>query len=386
MIRRLIQTTCFAAVVPLCAPASAQDATIRIGLILPYSGPFADGAKPIDNGIRLFMKQHGNIVAGKQIVLLRRDTAGTAPDVAKRLASELVVRDKADILAGFGMTPNAIAAADVADRAHKLMVVMNAAGRMVTTTSPYVVRTSVILQQSAATIGGWAARNGLRRVITMVSDFAPGHEAEAAFAREFSKGGGAIVSTIRMPVSAIDFSAYVQRAKDIGPEGIYLFVPGGAPAAAMAKALAERGIGGDKTKILGQSELAHQDVLNIVGPAAAGIITASHYDYNIDSERNRDFVKDYIGEFGREPDVFSVGGYDGMQLIYDALKKTEGDTRGDRLIAAVKGATWESPRGTLAIDPDKREPVQTIYIRRVERINGTLKNVVIERVDAVGID
>jgi branched-chain amino acid transport system substrate-binding protein len=385
MALRYVQATCLAALVTLCAPASAND-TVTIGVILPYSGPFADGAKQIDNGIRLFMKQHGDTVAGKTIILIRRDVAGTAPDVAKRLASELVVRDKVDILAGFGLTPNALAAADVADRSRKLMVVMNAAGRAVTTKSPYIVRTSVILQQSAATIGGWAARNGLRRMITMVSDFAPGHEVEAAFAREFSKGGGEIVSTIRIPVSTLDFSAHVQRAKDLRPDGIYLFVPGGVPGAAMAKALADRGIGAQNIALLGQSELAHQDVLSMVGAPAIGIITASHYDHNIDSQRNRDFVKDYVDAFGREPDVFSVGGYDGMQLIYEALKRTGGDPRGDRVVAAVKGATWESPRGTLVIDPERREPIQTIYIRRVENVNGTLKNVVIERVDAVGAD
>jgi branched-chain amino acid transport system substrate-binding protein len=336
--------------------------------------------------MRLFMKERGNIVAGRTIVLIRRDVAGAAPDVAKRLANELVVRDNVDILAGFGMTPNAIAAADVAARARKLMVVMNAAGRLVTTSSPYVVRTSVVMQQSAAAIGGWAARSGLRRMITMVADFAPGHEAEAAFSREFSNGGGEIVSTIRMPVSTLDFSAYVQRAKDIKPQGIYLFAPGGASAAALTKALAERGIGGDNIAILGQSELAHQDALSLAGASAVGIVTASHYDSNIDSKRNRDFVKAYKEEFGREPDIFSVGGYDGMRLIYEALERTNGDSHGDRLVAAVKGATWESPRGTLAIHPEKREPIQTIYIRRVENVNGELKNIVIDRIDAVSAD
>jgi len=372
----------FALLVPL-AVSSANAQTVKIGLIMPYSGQFADTATQMDNAIKLYVKQHGETVAGKKLEFIRRDTGGIAPDVAKRLAQELVVRDKVDILAGFVLTPNALAAADVSAEAKKFMVVMNAATAIITTKSPYMARTSVTVPQLNETFGAWAYKSGIRKMYTMVSDYGPGHDAEAGFQRGFKEAGGEIVGSVRFPVANPDFSAFVQRAKDLNPEAIYAWVPGGAQPAAIGKALAERGIDPRKTKILGQGELTEEEARKSMGDAALGILTVYHYDPNHDSALNREFVRAFSGDTKRNPNIYSIGGYDGMHLIYESLKKTGGRTDGDSLIAAAKGMKWESPRGPVSIDPETRDIVQTVYIRRVEKVGGELRNVEVDKVENV---
>ena len=363
-------------------PANAQD-SVKVGLIMSYSGQFADTAAQIDNGIKLYVKQHGDTVAGKKIELIRKDTGGIAPDIAKRLAQELVVRDNADIFAGFALTPNALAAADVSAEAKKFMVVMNAATAIITTKSPYIARTSSTTPQLNYTLGVWAAKNGIKKIYTMVSDYGPGIDAETWFQTGFKEGGGEIVGSVRFPVNNPDFSAFIQRAKDENPDGIFIWIPGGAQPAAVGKALAERGVDTSKIKILGQDALGAESALKSMGDAALGIITVADYDYSHNSPMNHDFVKAYNEEFHRNPDFFSVGGYDGMNLIYEALKKTGGKADGDSLIAAAKGLSWESPRGPISIDPETRDIVQTVYIRRVERANSELEDIEFDSVPSV---
>jgi branched-chain amino acid transport system substrate-binding protein len=347
-------------------PASAQG-TVKIGIINEYSGQFADTGIQIDNGIKLYVKQHGDTVAGKKIELIRKDTGGMAPDVSKRLAQELVVRDNADIFAGFSLTPNALAAADISAEAKKFMVVMNAATAIITTKSPYIARTSSTTPQLNYTLGVWAAKHGVKKIYTMVSDFGPGIDAETWFQNGFKENGGEIVGSVRFPVANPDFSAFIQAAKDSNPDGIFIWIPGGAQPAAVGKALAERGIDPNKLKILGQDALGAETALQSMGPSALGIITVADYDYTHDSPLNKDFVKAFNDEFHRNPDFFAVGGYDGMHLIYESLKKTGGKADGDSLIAAAKGMAWESPRGPISIDPETRDIVQNVYIRRVEK-------------------
>jgi len=356
------------------APAGAQN-TIKVGLIISYSGQFADTGNQMDNGIKLYMKQHSDTVAGKKIELIRKDNGGIAPDVAKRLAQEAIVRDGADILAGFELTPNALAVGDVSAEAKKFMVVMNAATSIITTKSPYIVRTSTTTPQLNYTLGTWAAKNGLKKIYTMVSDYGPGIDAETWFHTGFKEAGGEIVGSVRFPVANPDFSAFIQAAKDANPDAIYIWIPGGAQPAAVGKTLAERGIDLSKTKVLGQDALGFESALKGMGDIGIGIITVSNYDYNHDSPLNREFVKAYNEEFHRNPDIFSIGGYDGMHLIYAALQKTGGKTDGDSLIEAAKGMSWESPRGPMSIDPETRDVVQTVYIRRVEKIGNELRNV-----------
>jgi branched-chain amino acid transport system substrate-binding protein len=233
------------------------------------------------------------------------------------------------------------------------------------------------------TLGIWAYRSGIRRIYTMVSDFGPGHDGEAAFHKGFKDAGGEIIGAVRFPVATQDFAPFLQRIKDANPEAIYIWVPGGPQPAAIGKALAERGIDPKKTKILGQGELTQEEALKSMGDAGIGIITAFHYDYTHDSALNHAFVRAYREAFGRNPDMFSVGAYDGMHVIYEALKKTGGKTDGEALIAAAKGMAWESPRGPISIDPETRDIVQNVYIRRVEKVGGELRNVEFDKIEKV---
>ncbi len=359
----------------LWATASHAQDTVKIGVIMPYSGQFADPGIQSDNGIKLYLKEHGGKLGGKDVEVIRRDVGGIAPAVAKRLAQELVTRDDVDILTGFQLTPNALAAADVSAEAKKFMVVLNAATAIVTTKSPYMVRVSFTIPQLTQTLGTWAAQHGMGRAYTMVTDYGPGIDAEGAFVKGFKESGGEIVGSVRMAVQNPDFSAYVQRAKDLNPQGIFIMIPGGAQPAAFGKALGERGVDPKKMWVLGQFEVTDEHALSNIGDLAVGIVTASHYDFNHRSPRNEEFVKAYNAEFGRNPDCFSVGGYDGMHLIDLALRKSGGKTDGEALVSAAKGLSFESPRGPIGIDPETRDVVQTVYIRRVEKVDGRLLNV-----------
>jgi branched-chain amino acid transport system substrate-binding protein len=358
--------------------------TVKIGLIMPFSGPFADAGAQMQAGIDLYIKEHGDEVAGKKIVLIKKDTGGPNPDVAKRLAQELVVRDHVDILAGFALTPEALGAAPVATEAKKLMVDMNAATSIVTEKSPYIVRTSVTIPQINYAFGKWAADQGIKHAYTLVADYGPGHDAEKSFARGFEEKGGKIVGADHSPVANPDFSAYVQRIKDANPEAVYIFIPGGSQPAAIGKALADKGLTPPNTKLLGQGELTMPDAMKSLGENANGIITAFHYTLERKDPLNEKFVAGYEKlTNGREPDLFSIGGYDGMHLIYAALKKTKGDASGDALIKVAKGMSWESPRGPITIDPETRDIVQNVYIRKVEKVDGKLQNVIIDTIKDV---
>jgi branched-chain amino acid transport system substrate-binding protein len=375
-----------AAVAALLLGSAAADAqgTIKIGMINVYSGQFADAGIQMDNGAKTYMQQHGDTVAGKKIEIIRKDVGGVAPDVAKRLAQELVVRDKVDILAGFLLTPNALAASDVSAEAKKFMVIMNAATSIIITKSPYSVRTSVTLPQVAHTFGTWAAtKGGVKKSYTMVTDYGPGHDFERAFTQGFRTSGGEIIGSVRFPVANPDFSAFVQRAKDLNPESIMIFIPGGAQPAALGKAFAERGIDLNKTKVLGSGETTAEQALKSMGDSALGIITAWHYEYTDKNPKNVAFVKAFNDMHKRNPDFFSSGGYDGMHVIYEALKKTNGDADAAKLIAAAKGMKWDSIRGPMSIDPETRDVVQTIYIRRVQKVGGELMNVPFDKIENV---
>ncbi len=365
------------------SPVQAQS-TVKIGVILPYSGPLADTATQMDGGIKLFMQRHGDTVAGKKIEIIRKDTGGIAPDVARRLAQELVVRDGVDILTGFVLTPNALAAAAVSEQAKKPMVIMNAATSIITTKSPYAVRVSMTLPQITEPLGAWAFRNGIKNAFTMVSDYAPGHDAEQGFQRAFKAAGGEIVGAIRTPVNNVDFSAYAQRVKDANPQSVFIFVPAGKEPAAVMKSLAERGVTPDKIKILGSGEIVDDTGLKSMGDEALGVITSYHYDRSHNSQLNKEFVKDFRAANGTlNPNLLAVGGYDGMHLIYETLKKTKGNPEAEAFIGAAKGMSWESPRGSVQIDPETRDVVQTIYVRKVEKVGGELTNIEFDKTENV---
>lgn len=377
--RKLTAVLATGALALMAAGSAHAQGAIKVGLIMPYSGQFADAATQMDNAIKLWVKMNGDTIAGRKLEFIRKDTGGIAPDVAKRLAQELVVRDNVDILAGFVLTPNAMAAGDVSQQAKKFMVVMNAATSIITTKSEYMVRTSLTTPQLNAPLGTWAVQKaGAKKLYSMVSDFGPGLDAEKGFLDAFKAAGGEVVGQVKFPVANPDFSAFVQRAKDLNPEAIYVWVPGGAQPGAIGKALAERGIDAKKTKVLGQLELTDPGAIKAMGPAAEGIIVASHYDAHHTSEANKKFVSAFQADYKRDPDYFSIGGWDGMHVIAEVLKKTGGKTDGDTMIAAAKGMKWESPRGPISIDPETRDIIQNVYIRQVQNIGGELRNVQID--------
>lgn len=384
MIKKIAPAIALGLCLGTAGAAHAQE-TVKIGVILPYSGPFADAANQLQAGIDLYIAKHGDEVAGKKIELVKKDTGGPAADAAQRAAQELVVRDGVDILAGFALTPEALGAAPVSEEAQKFMVVMNAATSIVTEQSPYIVRTSVTIPQLNTAFGQWAfEEGGVKQAYTLVSDYGPGHDAERSFSKGFTDAGGTILGSDRTPVANPDFSAFVQRVRDSNPEAVYIFVPGGAQPAAIGKALVDRGLAPPDVKILAQGELTHPEALESMGETARGIITTFHYTLERDDPLNNDYVEAYrAANDGRAPDLFSIGGYDGMHLIYEALKKTGGDTSGDALVEAAKGMAWDSPRGPMSIDPETRDVVQTVYIREIQEVDGTLQNVVIHEIPEV---
>ena len=376
MQRRNILAAAALAAVAIATPALAAD-PLKIGLVLPMSGPFADYGKQIERGIRLYLAANGDTVAGRKIeLIIKDDSPGTAGDVSKRLAQELVVKDKVDVLAGFGLTPAALAVAPIATEAKKPMVVMNAATSVITTRSPYIVRVSHTLPQDTAPIAAWAARNKIKKVYTLVADFGPGHDAEGQFKKTFTAAGGEIVGEVRVPVRNPDFAPYLQRIKDSKPDALFLFLPPGAETIALMKGFAERGLAAEGIKIIATGDLTDEDILDALGEPALGAITAFHYAQSHKSPENAAYTAAYAKAYPKErPNFMSVAGYDGMHLIFEAIKKTGGNADADKFIEAAKGMSWTSPRGKITIDAATRDIVQTVYIRKVERVGGVLHNV-----------
>ena len=354
--------------------SGAALAQIKVGLILPMTGPQASTGKQIDAAVKLYLSQNGSTVAGKKLEVILKDD-GAVPDNTKRIAQELIVNDKVHFIAGFGVTPAALAAAPLATQAKVPQVVMAAGTSIITERSPYIVRTSFTLPQSSVIIADWAAKNGIRKVAALVSDFAPGADALNSFKEAFAKAGGQLVAELKVPLANPDFSPFLQRARDASPEAIFVFVPSG-QGGTFAKQYAERGLDKAGIKLIGPGDVTDDDLLNGMGDAVLGAVTAHLYSAAHPSAKNKEFVAAFRKlNGGLRPNFMAVSGYDGMQLIYDALKKTGGKTDGDALIAAMKGAKWESPRGPISIDPETRDIVQNIYIRKVEKVGGELYNV-----------
>ncbi len=378
--RTLLQVACIAIAAATPIVAQAED-VFKIGLIVPMTGGQASTGKQIDNAVKLYMKKHGATVAGKKIEVILKDDAAI-PDNTKRMAQELIVNDKVNVIAGFGITPAALAAAPLATQAKVPEIVMAAGTSIITERSPYIVRTSFTLPQSSSIIGDWAAKNGIKKVATLTSDYAPGNDALASFKENFTAGGGQIVEEIKVPLANPDFAPFLQRMKDAKPDAMFVFVPAGQGGNFM-KQFAERGLDKSGIKVIGPGDVMDDDLLNSMGDAALGVVTAHMYSAAHPSAMNKEFVADYKKEFGQRPGFMAVGGYDGIHLIYEALKKTAGKTDGDSLIAAMKGMKWESPRGSISIDPETRDIVQDIYIRKVEKVDGELYNVEFAKFDAV---
>ncbi|MEO7399874.1 MAG: ABC transporter substrate-binding protein [Polaromonas sp.] len=365
----------------LSSAAWAAD-PVKIGLVLPMSGPFASYGKQIEHGVKLYLATQGDTFGGRKVELIvKDDSPGTAGDVSKRLAQELVIKDKVDILAGFGLTPSAFAVAPVATEAKKPMVVMNAATSSVTTKSSYIVRTSMTLPQNSAPIASWAAKNKIKKVFTLVADYGPGHDAEGQFKKTFTAAGGEIVGEVRAPVKNPDFAPFLQKIKDTKPDAVFIFLPPGGETIAFMKGFKERGLGAAGIQLISTGDLPDEDILEAIGDSALGLVTAFHYSEAHKSPENKAYTEAYYKAYPKDrPNFMSVGGYDGMRLIAEVLKKTNGNTDADKFVEAAKGMKWVSPRGPISIDPETRDIVQNIYIRKVEKINGKLQNVEFDHV------
>jgi len=371
-----------AALALLTAPAAswAQD-SVKIGLILPMTGQQASTGKQISAAVRLYQQEHGTSVAGKKVEVIIKDD-GAVPDNTKRLAQELIVNDKVSVIAGFGVTPAALAAAPLATEAKVVEVVMAAGTSIITERSPYIARTSFTLPQSSVIIADWAAKNGIKKVVSIVSDYAPGADAEKSFSERFKAAGGEVVEALKVPLANPDFAPFLQRAADAKPDAIFVFVPSGQGGTFM-KQYAERGLDKAGIKLIGPGDVTDDDLLPGMGDAVIGAVTAHLYSADHDSAKNKAYVEAFKKANNFRPNFMSVGGYDGMHLIYEALKKTGGKADGDSLIAAMKGMAWESPRGPISIDPETRDIVQNIYIRKVEKKNGELYNIEFATFEAV---
>ncbi len=358
----------------------AQD-TVKIGLIVSMTGQQASTGKQIKAAVDLYMKEHGDTVAGKKIQVILRDS-GSVPDNTKRLAQELIVNDHVNIIAGFEITPAALVVAPLATEAKVVEVVMAAGTSIITTKSPYIVRTSFTLPQSSVIIANWAAKNKIKKVVTIVSDYAPGADAEKWFSDTFKADGGSVVEAIKVPLANPDFAPFLQRAADAKPDAIFIFVPSGQGGTFM-KQYAERGLDKAGIKLIGPGDVTDDDLLPGMGNAAIGTVTAHIYSADHQSAMNKAYVAAFEKANHFRPNFMSVGGYDGMHLIYAALQKTGGKADADSLIAAMKGMKWESPRGPVEIDPDTRDIIQNVYMRKVEKKNGQLYNVEFQTFDAV---
>ncbi len=362
------------------ALALAQEA-LKIGLVLPMTGPFASTGRQIDAAVKLFLAQQGAVHGGRKLEVVLKDDTGNA-DQTRRLAQELVVNDKVAVLAGFGLTPLAMATAQIATQAKVPQVVMAAATATITEASPFIVRTSFTLPQASEPMADWAAANGIKKVFTVVTDYGPGIDAETSFANKF-KGAGGTVESVRVPLRNPDFAPFLQRVSEAKPDALFVFVPSGVGAQFM-KQFVERGLDKAGVRLIGPGDVVDDDILEGMGEVALGTITTHHYSAAHDSSANKAFVQAFQkANPGMRPNFMAVGGYDGMVLIAKALEATKGDATGDKLIAAMKGASWESVRGPVTIDPDTRDIIQNIYVRKTEKVGSELFNVEFATIKAV---
>ncbi len=380
--RTLIQAAALAVLASTGGFALAQSAPFKIGLILPMSGQQATTGRQIEAAAKLWMAQNGDTVAGRKVQLIVKDDT-SLPDVTRRLAQELVVNDKVDVLAGFGITPSAMAVAPIATQSKTPLVVMAAATSSITEASPYIVRTSFTLPQASVALADWAPKNGIKKVVTLVSDYGPGIDAEKFFKERLLFNGGQVTESLRVPLRGPDFAPFLQKVRDLKPDALFVFVPSGAGAAVMKQFL-ERGMDKAGIKLIGTGDVTDDDQLNDMGDGALGVVTSHHYSAAHPSAANKKFVAEFQkANKNMRPNFMAMGGYDGMRVIYEALKKTGGKGGGDALLAAMKGQIFESPRGPVFIDAQTRDVVHNVYLRKVERKDGQLYNVEFDVIKAV---
>lgn len=359
------------------AGAHAQDDTIKIGVIAALTGPFVNIGKPFEDGIATFMKQNGDKVAGKKVQILYRDDGGSNAEASKRAALELVGREKVDFLIGFSLTPSALAVAPVATQGKVPMIVMNAVTTGITEKSPYMLRTSMTMQQMTEPFGDWTAKNRIGRVYSLVSDYSTGTDAEARFAKGFTAGGGTVVGSARTPLANPDYSPFVQRVKDAKPEALFFFAPGAEDGTALLKAYSDKGLDKAGIKFLGVGDMTSDTpTLEALGERALGAVTVLNYSTALDNDANRAFLKAYAEALPNRPapTFVTVAAYDTMGMIYETIRRQNGKVTGDQSLKLLSNMKWNSPRGPISIDPKSRDIVQNMYIREVRKVDGKLVN------------
>ena len=365
----------------MAAPqALAQSDSVKIGLILPMTGPFASTGRQIDAAVKLFLAQGGNRAGGKKVEVILRDDAGV-PDTTRRMAQELVVNDKVAVLAGFGLTPCALAAAPIATQSKTPLVVMAAGTSSITEASPFVTRTSVTLPQVSVGMAEWSNKVGIKKVVTLVADYGPGYDAEKFYADRVTLNGGTVMEKLRTPLRSPDFAPILQKVRDLKPDALFVFLPSGQGAPFM-KQFIERGLDKQGIRLIGSGEITDDDQLSEIGDVALGVITAHHYSAAHPSPMNKKFVADFQAMHKFRPNFMAVGGWDGMRLITNGLNATKG-AGGEALMTAMKGQVWESPRGQVYIDAQSRDIVLDMYIRKVERRDGQLWNIEFDAIKAL---
>lgn len=358
------------------ASAGVSAATVKVGIIGPFSGPYSVHGKNFKAGIDAYFAIYGKNVGPDEIEIVYRDLPVPDPAKAKALAQELIVREKADILGGVYTTPDAYAIAPILEQANTPLVIFNAATLAITEKSPFVVRTSFTLFQTSSPLARVAIERGIKKVVTAVSDYGPGIDAEDAFGRAFKASGGQITETIRMPLQTTDFAPIMQRVKNSGAEALFAFVPAGPTTVSLLKSYRDAGLDAQGIKFLAPGDLTEESSLPALGDAALGALTTFHYAVSHDSPENKAFVAAAAKAIGN-PDELSftaVGAFDGMRVIAKMIEATGGKKDAAKAVAAVKGLSWMSPRGPVTIDPQTRHVRQNIYLRIVEKIDGKYVN------------
>jgi branched-chain amino acid transport system substrate-binding protein len=382
--RRFVTGFAASAVAVAWAPRYALAADpLKIGLILPLTGPFASTGRQVEAACRLYMARNGDSAAGRKVELIVKDDTGLAPETTKRIAQDMIVQDRVAVIAGFGLTPLALATAPVATEARIPMIVMAAATSIIPQRSPFIVRSGFALPQITAPIADWAGKNKIKSVVTLVTDYAPGLDAEKTFVKRFTVDGGSVVESLRTPLHSPDYAPFLQRIKDAKPEALFVFVPSG-EGTAVLKQFAERGLREAGINLICTGDVLDDDLLDTIGQPALGVVSSHHYSAAHPSPENKAYVEGFMkANGGMRPNFHSVGGYDGMHLIYEAVKKTGGTGDGEALVAAMKGMAWTSPRGPMSIDAATRDVIQNVYIRKVEARDGHYWNIEFDKIDNV---
>lgn len=372
-----------AAAVAMGSVQLASADTIKVGVVAPFSGPFAIYGTQFRNAMDVYMAQHGDSVGGHKIEFIYKDSGGPNPDASRTATQELLIKDRVNYLAGYVFTPNALAIAPLINKSHTPTVIWNAATSIINKKSKYFLRTSMTLPQVSAPLADWAYANGIKTVVTAVTDYGPGIDAQKAFSKEFEAKGGKVVDDIRMPIKTTDFGPFIQRAKQDKPDAIFSFIPAGPPAFSFVKSYNDNGLKAEGIKLIGTGDIDDETTLQGLGDASIGIITSQHYSQAHASKMNEDFLAELHKLHPNAVANFaSMGAYDGMHVLYKMIEA--GGKDGAKGMKAVIGSSWESPRGPLTLDPKTRTVTQNMYIREIAKgPDGKLENKEIETIKAV---